>query len=243
MAIPRLRMFAGPNGSGKSTLKGLLSSDWYGTYVNADDIERTIRLDGRLLLSDFKVDVSQQLLTKFLSESSLLGAQGLTEDVREITVDSGILSFGDLPINSYFASVLADLIRQQLIARGESLTFETVMSSPDKVDFICKAQRLGYRTYLYYVATEDPAINTARVKYRVAKGGHDVPSDKIASRYERSLDLLCSAVVCSNRSFIFDNSDDIAVWVAEVTDGTVLEAKVDSLPMWCKRALWDKFSA
>lgn len=241
MAIPRLRMFAGPNGSGKSTLKGLLSSEWYGTYVNADDIERTIRLEGGLRLSDFKVEVTQQQLTRFFLESSLLGAHGLAEDARAITVDMGYLSFGDLQINSYFASVLADLIRQQLISRGESLTFETVMSSPDKVDFICNVQRLGYRTYLYYVATEDPAINIARVKHRVDKGGHDVPSDKIVSRYERSLDLLYSAVACANRSFIFDNSDESAVWVAEVTDGTVLEAKVDSLPMWCKRALWDKF--
>lgn len=241
MAIPRLRVFAGPNGSGKSTLKGLLSSEWYGTYVNADDIERTIRLEGSLRLSDFKVQVTQQQLTRFFLESSLLGTHGLSEDAREITVDAGYLSFGDLQINSYFASVLADLIRQQLISRGESLTFETVMSSPDKVDFICNAQRLGYRTYLYYVATEDPTINIARVKYRVGKGGHDVPSEKIVSRYQRSLDLLYSAVACTNRAFIFDNSDQSAVWVAEVTDGTVLEAKVDSLPMWCKRALWDKF--
>ncbi|MCD8504970.1 MAG: zeta toxin family protein [Burkholderiaceae bacterium] len=243
MAIPRLRVFAGPNGSGKSTLKGLLSSEWYGTYVNADDIERTIRLEGSLRLSDFKVQVTQQQLTRFFLESSLLGTHGLSEDAREITVDAGYLSFGDLQINSYFASVLADLIRQQLISRGESLTFETVMSSPDKVDFICNAQRLGYRTYLYYVATEDPTINIARVKYRVGKGGHDVPSEKIVSRYQRSLDLLYSAVACTNRAFIFDNSDQSAVWVAEVTDGTVLEAKVDSLPAWCKHALWDKFPA
>ncbi|WP_243479370.1 hypothetical protein [Orrella daihaiensis] len=134
MAIPRLRMFAGPNGSGKSTLKGLLSSEWYGTYVNADDIERTIRLEGGLRLSDFKVEVTQQQLTRFFLESSLLGAHGLAEDARAITVETGYLSFGDLQINSYFASVLADLIRQQLISQGESLTFETVMSSPDKVD-------------------------------------------------------------------------------------------------------------
>lgn len=241
MDTPRLRVFAGPNGSGKSTLKALLAAEWFGTYINADDIERTIRLEGGLRLADFNIDVTQEDLRAFFSKSSLLGAHGLIEDAQAITLSGGYLDFGNLQVNSYFASVLADLIRRQLLSRGESLTFETVMSSPDKVEFMCEAQRLGYRTYLYYVATEDPAINIDRVKYRVQTGGHDVSSDKIASRYKRSLDLLYGAVACADRAFIFDNSDESAVWVAEVTDGTVLEAKVDTLPGWFKRALWDKF--
>lgn len=242
-SIPRIRIFAGPNGSGKSTLKGLFSKDWFGVYINADDIEREIRIRGCLRLSDFNVDVTQQQLSSFLSSSDLLRAQGLIDSAKVITVTDGCIDFDALEVNSYFASVLADLIRRQLLSRGESFTFETVMSSPDKVDLMCAAQRLGYRTYLYYVATEDPTVNIARVKHRVMAGGHAVPEDKIVSRYDRSLDLLYGAVACTNRAFIFDNSGEAAVWVAEVTEGVVLEAKVDTLPGWCKRALWDKFMA
>jgi predicted ABC-type ATPase len=241
-SIPRMRVFAGPNGSGKSTLKGLLSKDWFGVYINADDIERSIRIQGCLRLSDFNVDISQEQLSSFLCSSGLLRAQGLTQKAKVMTVAAGCIHFDHLEVNSYFASVLSDLIRRQLLGRGESFTFETVMSSPDKVDLMCSAQRLGYRTYLYYVATEDPTVNIARVKHRVVAGGHDVPEDKIVSRYDRSLELLYGAVACTNRAFIFDNSGESAVWVASVTDGTVLEAKVDTLPGWCKRALWDKFS-
>ena len=62
-------MFAGPNGSGKSTLKELLSPDWLGIYVNADDIERTIRAQGGLCVSDFGVDINQQHLSNFLSQN------------------------------------------------------------------------------------------------------------------------------------------------------------------------------
>ena len=43
--VPRLRMFAGPNGSGKSTIKDVLPPQWLGIYVNADEIEKTIRAD------------------------------------------------------------------------------------------------------------------------------------------------------------------------------------------------------
>jgi len=48
------------------------------------------------------------------------------------------------------------------------------MSSPDKVRLLEKAQELGYRTYLYYVATSDPIINISRMKNRVRMGGHNV---------------------------------------------------------------------
>lgn len=238
-----MRVFAGPNGSGKSTLKGLLSKSWFGVYINADDIERGIRNQGGLRLANFNVNITQEQLSDFLVSSDLLRAQGLIDQAKAIIIKDGFIRFGDLQVNSYFASVLSDLIRRQLLSRGESFTFETVMSSPDKVDLMCSAQRFGYRTYLYYVATEDPTVNIARVKHRVRAGGHDVPEDKIVSRYARSLDLLYEAVACTNRAFIFDNSGESAVWVAEVTDGTVLEAKVGSLPMWCKHALWDKFPA
>ena len=242
MHIPRLRVFAGPNGSGKSTLKELLSPDWLGIYVNADDIERTIRTEGGLRLFDFGVVVSQQQLSDFMAQSTLLNSQGLAQAAQAIKVTGGYVSFSDLQVNSYFASVLADLIRRQLISVGQSFTFETVMSSPDKVEFLCEAQKQGYRTYLYYVATEDADINIARVNYRVKAGGHDVPVEKIVARYQRSLDLLYGAVSCSSRAFVFDNSGESHVWVAEVTDGIVLESKVESLPDWCKRSLWDEFS-
>lgn len=53
-----------------------------------------------------------------------------------------------------------------------------------------QAQALGYRTYLYFVSTEDPEINVDRVRIRVEEGGHMVAPDKVRSRYFNSLSLL-----------------------------------------------------
>lgn len=105
-----------------------------------------------------------------------------------------------------------------------------------------KAQLRGYRTYLYYVATEDPVINISRVKYRVKMGGHSVPEDKIISRYQRSLDLLIEATQFTNRAYIFDNSTHEHIWLAEITDGHLLEMKTDQVPAWFKKALGSKFN-
>lgn len=118
------------------------------------------------------------------------------------------------------------------------------MSSPDKVEFLRKAQNRGCRTYLYYVATDDPIINQSRVQIRVNEGGHSVPPDKIISRYHGSLKLLPEAIRASNRAYIFDNSGEKQehTWLAEITDGRQLELKSDIVPSWFKRAVLDPLS-
>ena len=120
------------------------------------------------------------------------------------------------------------------------------MSHPGKVDLLQEAQRAGYRTYLYYIATDDPEINISRVLNRVGLGGHPVPEDKIVSRYHRSLALLMDAIRHTNRPYIFDNSTDNAdrkqTWVAEITEGRTLELKTDRIPAWFARAVLEKLT-
>lgn len=240
-SVPRVRVFAGPNGSGKSTIKEYLPEAWLGVYVNADEIEKGIRERGFLDLDDFEVSATAAELGAFFRSSSLLAKAGLLDSARKLELIGRELRFGSVVVDSYFASVIADFLRHKLLDAGRSFTFETVMSSPDKVVFLKKAQERGFRTYLYYVATEDPAINIARVHYRVRTGGHPVPEDKIVSRYSRSLELLADAVSYADRAYIFDNSGQKMAWIAEVTDGNDLELKSDQMPLWFKTALWDKF--
>ena len=71
-----------------------------------------------------------------------------------------------------------------------------------------EASANGYKVYLYFVLTETPSINMFRVAARKAKGGHDVPKDKIISRYQRSLNLLFEASQIAYQAFYFDNSED-----------------------------------
>ena len=239
--VPRLRMFAGPNGSGKSTIKDMLPAQWLGVYINADDIEKSIRNLGALNLSDFQVAANAVDLQQFLAASTLLEKAGLLAQAQQLTLVDNHVQFGGAEVNSYVASVLADFIRHKLLAAEVSFTFETVMSSPDKIDFLYKAQEAGYRTYLYFVATEDPDINVARVQARVEMGGHPVAEDKIRERYGRSLGLLPEALMYADRAYIFDNSGGGKVWIAEVTHGTEVEMKTDQMPAWFKAALWDKF--
>lgn len=239
--IPRLRMFAGPNGSGKSTFKSIIRSELLGIYINPDDIEKEIRQSGFLDLKSYQVTTTGKEIKDFFNSSSLLKKYNLSDTGQTLHFNEDKLFFQNVEVNAYFASVAADFIRSKLIDASKSFTFETVMSFPDKVELLHKAQTKGYRTYLYYVATDDPSINISRVQYRVKMGGHPVPEDKIVSRYKRSLDLLIQAVNFTNRAYIFDNSAHEYVWLAEITNGEDVEMKTDQIPEWFKKALGNKF--
>lgn len=241
--IPRLRMFAGPNGSGKSTIKAVIRPELLGVYINPDEIEKDIRERDFLDLKPFQVDTTAAEILGFFNASALLSQAGLLDEAACLRFNDDKLSFFEVSVNSYFASVAADFIRHKLLERGTSFTFETVMSSEDKVLFLQKAQQRGFRTYLYFVATDDPIINISRVRNRVRLGGHPVPDDKVMARYGRSLGLLLEAIRHTDRTYIFDNSGTAQIWLAEVSNGDALTMKTDVMPAWFKSAVWDKMLA
>lgn len=237
-------MFAGPNGSGKSTLKSYVPEELLGVYLNPDEMEAEILRLGYLDLSSYGVTAASDEVLTFFAGSAFLHSVGLGEAWRDLACTHGRLDFSRVPVNSYLASVAADFLRSRLLQVRRSFTFETVMSHPDKVQLLARAQQAGFRTYLYYVATDDPAINISRVRNRVQQGGHAVPEDRIESRYHRSLGLLLEAIRHTHRAYVFDNSGDSSdqkqTWVAEITDGTELELKSDRIPAWFQRAVLEK---
>lgn len=237
-------MFAGPNGSGKSTIKTKIPSGWLGDYINPDEIQQEIRVLESVNLEAHEIQSTTDEVVSFFEQSDLWKSTGLLHAASHVEMKDGKLVFMNITNDSYIASISADFIRQKLLRQKASFTFETVMSHPDKVALLEKAKDLGYRTYLYYIATEDSAINISRVKYRVEHtGGHSVPEDKITTRYKRSLELLMDAIRHTNRAYIFDNSrdgSDNSILIAEITEGRDIVLKYDPMPAWFKRTVWDK---
>ena len=236
MSIPRLRMFAGPNGSGKSTLNSIISRALLGVYINADEIEKEIKKNGFLDLYHYGITSDKKTVLSFFKNHPLL-IKADFDDHDQLKFTDNKIDFAGVDVNSYYASVCADFIRHALLKAKVSFTFETVMSSRDKVDFLKKAQDAGYRTYLYFIATQDPLVNISRVHNRVKLGGHGVPRDKIVSRYYRSLELLHEAVKYSSRAYIFDNSGTDRLWIAQINNGEEFTFKSDTIPEWVDKYL------
>jgi predicted ABC-type ATPase len=98
--------------------------------------------------------------------------------------------------------------REELLTGRRGIAFETVLSAPDKIDFVARAKRDGYFVRLFFVGTADPRINAARVAGRVMAGGHTVPIEKIVGRFARSMANLAVVIRLVDRAYVFDNSVD-----------------------------------
>ena len=106
------------------------------------------------------------------------------------------------------AANYAEKLREELLLKKSSLIFETVLSGPDKIDFILKAKNLGYFIRIFFVCTDSPTINAARIANRVIQGGHDVPIPKIISRYSKSIANCAILSALVDRLYVYDNSRD-----------------------------------
>jgi predicted ABC-type ATPase len=146
--------------------------------------------------------------------------------------------FGDwnAPLAVAQAAQRAAQLREQCLVERRSLAFETVLSMPDKLDFISRAKEAGFFIRLFFVGTDDPTINAKRVALRVMEGGHDVPISKIISRYARSLAHCAAAARLAHRAYIYDNSvEDLpARLLFRLSEGKLVKRYANPNPWACE---------
>jgi predicted ABC-type ATPase len=113
--------------------------------------------------------------------------------------------------------------REACLREQRSLAFETVFSAPDKPEFVRRAIAAGYFVRIFFVGTDTPEINAARVARRVLQGGHEVPIRKIVDRWARSIANAAAIAAEVDRFYIYDNSVDghDAELVARASDGAI----------------------
>lgn len=238
MKLPRLRVFAGPNGSGKSTLFDKFSTKYStGLFLNADIIEKTLMNQGFIDLNEFQLSLDQNDLDKFCltkRAASLIQKSKIDFHEIDIAIVNNVIIDKSKKSNSYEGALISLFLRHHLLEKNIDFCFETVMSHPSKIDEILEAKAKGFKTYLYYICTDDPIVNISRVDNRVEKGGHNVSKEKIESRYFNSLKNLISAIDACDKSYIFDNSQEKFRLIAKINESDELELNVNAneLPNW-----------
>jgi predicted ABC-type ATPase len=143
----------------------------------------------------------------------------------------------DLGIGPYESAALADQLRREMLRQRESFIFETVLSDPvgEKVRFLAEAARTGYAVVLCFIGLDSVATSEQRVAMRVSQGGHDVPSEKLATRYGRTIENLHRAIRELPHVRVYDNSDLRHPFrnVAEFEGGRVVRSSAP-VPQWLK---------
>ena len=124
------------------------------------------------------------------------------------------------PFNPAEASVTASryMLRKiyYLLENNMDFSMETTLATRSLLGIINDAKSRGYMVSILYFWLKSPELAIARVKNRVAAGGHNIPEDVLRRRYYMGLNYFFEtyAPIC-DRWLLADNSSEPLTIVAE----------------------------
>jgi predicted ABC-type ATPase len=108
-------------------------------------------------------------------------------------------------VNGDFSAFIADRI-----LRLESFAVETTLRTDIALLQAAQARRAGFRTTMFYIATENITINLRRIIGRAQGGGHSAPEKTLRKIHAGSYETFCLAIAGVGKSLdqltVFDNS-------------------------------------
>jgi predicted ABC-type ATPase len=97
---------------------------------------------------------------------------------------------------------------ERAIAERLSFTFETTLGGDTIASRLDSALSAGIEVRIWYVGLSSADLHVARVRARVAKGGHDIPEANIRDRFDRSRLNLIRLLPKLTELRVYDNSEE-----------------------------------
>ena len=133
---------------------------------------------------------------------------------------------------------------ERAIAERLDFAFETTLGGHTITALLHKALAGGIDVRVWFVGLTSPELHIARVRSRVARGGHDIPEAKIRVRYDRSRINLIELMPRLTELRVFDNSFEAdpragrapqPTLVLHLKSGRILElVDLAETPQWAK---------
>lgn len=133
---------------------------------------------------------------------------------------------------------------KRAIAEQLVFAFETTLGGNTIPHVLENALDAEMDVRVWYIGLDSPELHIARVRARVAEGGHDIPEEKIRERYERSRINLVRLLPRLTELRVYDNSrtGNPALGVApqprlilHIADGAIQEhCALEDVPAWAK---------
>lgn len=124
--------------------------------------------------------------------------------------------------------------RQTALQNGQSFVVETTLSGNATLKLIDQAKAAGFQVNLTFIGIDSPQQARERVNHRVESGGHNIPTDDINRRFQRSFDNLPAAIQKSDQATLYNNSGSSREKVAELNRDQWSFA--DNTPKWAAGA-------
>lgn len=133
---------------------------------------------------------------------------------------------------------------EEAIANRLVFAFETTLGGATITALLLRALAEGIEVRMWYVGLATPELHLARVRARVARGGHDIPESKIRERYDRSRANLIRLLPHLTELRVFDNSVEAdpgsgaaptPLLVLHMVNGNIAAmCDLGSVPEWAK---------
>ncbi|MHB1495260.1 MAG: AAA family ATPase [Acidithiobacillus sp.] len=166
-----------------------------------------------------------------------LANEWLAASIPVVSPDSISADHGLSPIQAGRAAIRE---QERLLSTKASFAVDTTLSGNREIELMNRAKKEGYKTNLIFVGVLDVAVCLGRIKERAAAGGHDVPDEDVARRYDRSLANLASAIAKSDRAFVLDNSGKNTRLLFSVEQRRVRHLS-RRIPAWARAAVPKKY--
>lgn len=95
---------------------------------------------------------------------------------------------------------------RRAIAEHAHFAFETTLGGTTMTALLDQAAQAGLAVHIWFVGLADVELHIDRVRRRVAKGGHDIPIDKIRERFENGRVNLIRLLPKLTELHLYDNS-------------------------------------
>ena len=105
-----------------------------------------------------------------------------------------------------YAWQIGKSLLEKAIEDGRDYRFETTLGGRTIPQLLEKAARSGHLLHLWFCGLASPELHLRRVRARVARGGHDIPEEKIRERWKTSRENLIRLLPHIYHLRVFDNS-------------------------------------
>ncbi len=139
-------------------------------------------------------------------------------------VNADLIAQGLAPFEPRAAAIKAGkLVLQQIhdyAKRGIDFAFETTLSGKSYVSLLAELREKGYALHLFFLWLPSAELAIARIKDRVAEGGHHVPAEDVRRRFARGMNNFFSLYEPLLDSWmLFDNSKATPLLIAKKRNG------------------------
>jgi len=127
------------------------------------------------------------------------------------------------------------------IREGECFAFETTLGGNTVPNKLHDAASVGIPVSVWYCGLSSAELHIQRVAERVARGGHNIPPEKIRARYESSMQNLCRLAPVLHQLYVYDNSSPVGddglpqlKSLIKVEGRKIISMETTCMPEWAK---------